>query len=105
LTNLVGLRWEMRGVRQRILLVVGSPLHGVVDFSGCHLLRKLVELLVHFSLGLKEYGVIFCAMVGFTVVEHAIRRSEYVWALTAAMAMIWCGASLVVLSKPLIEGY
>jgi hypothetical protein len=32
----------------RILLVVRSPLHGVVDFLGCSLLRRLYGILVHF---------------------------------------------------------
>jgi hypothetical protein len=52
--------------------VVWSPLHSVVDFSGCHLLRRLNGCLFHFSLGLEEYGAIFCVMVGFTAIEHAV---------------------------------
>jgi hypothetical protein len=52
--------------------VVGSPLHSVVDFYGCCLLRRLVGFLVHFSFRLEEYEAIYCAMVGLAVVEHAV---------------------------------
>jgi hypothetical protein len=83
-------------------MVVGSPLHSVVDFSGCQLLGRLVGFLVHSSFGLKEYGTIFCVMVGFTVVEHAVWRSECVWASVVTATMIRCTASLIVLCKSLI---
>jgi hypothetical protein len=45
---------------------------------------------------------IFGAMVGLAVVEHAVRRSECVWASVAASAAVWCTASLIVLSESLI---
>jgi hypothetical protein len=61
---------------------------GGVPISGCHLFQRLVGLLVHFPQGLEEYGAVFCAMVGCTVVEHAIRRSERIWASTTATAAI-----------------
>jgi hypothetical protein len=82
--------------------VVGSPLHGVVDFSGCYLLRRLRGFLVHFSFGLEEYEAIFCAMIGLIVVKHIVQRSECVWASAATTTAIWCAASLIVLSESLI---
>jgi uncharacterized membrane protein required for colicin V production len=56
--------------------VVGCPLHSMVDFSRCHLLRRLVGFFVHFSFGLEEYAAIFCVMVGLAVVEHAVWRYD-----------------------------
>jgi hypothetical protein len=47
---------------------------------------------------------IFGAMVGLTAMRHAIWRSECVWAIVVATSMVWCTASLVVLSESLIEG-
>jgi hypothetical protein len=76
----------------------------VVDFSGCRVLRRLPRFLVYFSFGLEEYGAIFCAMVGLAAVEHAVWRSECVWALATIAAMVWRAASLVVLGGSLIEG-
>jgi hypothetical protein len=58
--------------------VAGSPLHGVINFSGCRLLRMLCGVLLQFSPTLKEFGLIFCVMVGFTTVEHAVWRSKCV---------------------------
>jgi hypothetical protein len=43
-------------------------------------------------------------MVGFTVVEHVVWRSECVWASAVIAAMIWCTAYLIVLGKSLIGG-
>jgi hypothetical protein len=43
-------------------------------------------------------------MIDFTVIEHAVRRSKCVLASTATAAMIWCIASLIVLSESLIGG-
>jgi hypothetical protein len=83
-------------VRCRILLVVGSSLHGVIDFSGCYLLRWLRGFLVHFSFGLEEYGAIFYVMIGLTVMKHALQRSECVWASTVTVAVICCAKSLIV---------
>jgi hypothetical protein len=51
--------------RMRISLVMWSPLHCVVDFSGCGLIRRLCRILLHFLFRLKIDGAIFCAMVGF----------------------------------------
>jgi hypothetical protein len=45
----------------------------------------------------------FCAMVGFTVVEHAVWRSECVWASVTTVAAIWCTASFAVLVESLIR--
>jgi hypothetical protein len=68
--------------------VVGSPLHDVVDFSGCRLLRRLCRILLHFSFRLKEYGEIFCAVVDFTAIEHAVLRSECARASVVTVATI-----------------
>jgi hypothetical protein len=84
--------------------VVGSPLHGVVDFSGCCLLQRLVGFLAHFSFGLEEYGAIFCLMIGLAAVKHAVWRSEYVWLSAMTATTIWCATSLIVLGESLIGG-
>jgi hypothetical protein len=76
--------------------VVGSPLHGVIYFSGWWLWRTLSGFLVHFPLGFKENGAIFGAMVGFTIVVHAVRAFHCVWASAATAATIWSSASLAV---------
>lgn len=80
--------------------MVGRPLHGMVDFSRCRLLRRLLGVLVHLSFGFKEYGAIFRAVVSTTTMEHAIWGSECVWASTATTAAIWCAASLTVMGGP-----
>jgi hypothetical protein len=47
---------QMLRVIWRILLAVGCPLHSVVDFSRCHLLRRLVGLFGPFFLDLRNIG-------------------------------------------------
>jgi hypothetical protein len=84
--------------------VVESPLHGVIDFFGCRLWRRLCGVLLNFSFRLKEYGAIFHTVVGFTMMEHAVRRYECVRASAVTTAMIPCAASLVVVGESLIEG-
>jgi hypothetical protein len=69
-------------------------LHGVVDFSWYGLLRRMCGILLYFSFRLKEDVTIFGSMVGFTALEHAVRRFECVRASTATSATIWCAASL-----------
>jgi hypothetical protein len=83
--------------------VVGSPLHCVVDFPGCRLLQRLVRHLVHFPFGLEEYGTIFYVVVGLAAMEHALRRSECVWASATSATTVWRTTSLVVLSGSLVE--
>jgi hypothetical protein len=56
--------------------------------------------LVHLSLGLDECGAVISAMIGLTIVKHAVRRSKCVW----ASAVIWCATSLIVLSESQIGG-
>jgi hypothetical protein len=51
--------------------VMQNPLHGVVDFSGCGLMRRLYRILLHFIFGLKIDREIFCVMVGFAAMIHA----------------------------------
>jgi hypothetical protein len=50
LTCLVNLWWKKQRIRWRVLLMMGVPLHGVVDFSGCRLLRGFHRVLIHFLL-------------------------------------------------------
>jgi hypothetical protein len=84
--------------------VVGSPLHSVIEFSGCRLLRSLAGFQVHFPFGLEEYEAIFCAVVVLTDMELAVQRSECAWASAVSVATVWRVASLVVLSGSLVEG-
>jgi hypothetical protein len=84
--------------------VIGSPLHGVVYFSGWWLVRRLSGFLLHFPLGFKENGAIFGAVVGFTFVVHALRGFHCVWASATTAATIWGSSSLVVCGGSLIEG-
>jgi hypothetical protein len=84
--------------------VVWSPLHGVVDFLECELMRRLCRTLLHFLFHLKIDGAIFCAMVGFIAMVHAIWRFHCVWASTAPAAMVRSSASLVVLGRGIFDG-
>jgi hypothetical protein len=52
---------------------------------------------------LKIDETIFCAMVGFIVMVHAIWRFHCVWALVMPLSMVQSSASLVVLGGSLIE--
>jgi hypothetical protein len=52
--------------------VMRSPLHGVVDFSGCGLMRRLFRILLYFLFGLKIDGPIFYEMVGFAAMVHGV---------------------------------
>jgi hypothetical protein len=61
-------------VGQGISLVMRSPLLGVVDFSGCELVRRLCRILLHFLFALKVDGIIFCSMIGVTAMVHAVWR-------------------------------
>jgi hypothetical protein len=63
--------------------VMQNPLHGVVDVSGCGLMRRLCQILLHFIFGLKIDGTIFCAMVGFTAMVHVVWRFHCVLAPAA----------------------
>jgi hypothetical protein len=52
--------------------VVRSPLHAVIDFSGCGLLRRLCVILLYFSLRVKKDRAIIGAVVGCAAMVHAI---------------------------------
>jgi uncharacterized membrane protein required for colicin V production len=80
-----------------------SPLHGVVEFSGCGLVRRLCRILLHFLFGLKIDGAIFYVMVDFTTMVHAVWRFHYVWALATPPATVRSSTSLVILGGSLIE--
>jgi hypothetical protein len=56
--------------------------------------------LLHLSFGFEEYGAVFCAVVGFTIVINAVQSLVCVWTLASA----WCAASLAILARPLVEG-
>jgi hypothetical protein len=83
--------------RMRISLVMWSPLHCVVDFSGCGLMQRLCRILLNFLFRLKIDGAIFCVMVGFIAMIHAVWWFHCVWASAAPQAMVQSSASLVVL--------
>jgi uncharacterized membrane protein required for colicin V production len=87
----------MRRVGRGILLVMRSPFHGVVDFSGCGSVQRLCRILLHFLIGLKIDWAIFCAMVGFGAMVHEVWRFHSVWASAVPPAMVQSFASLVVL--------
>jgi hypothetical protein len=101
---MIVLWWKERRIGWRILLVVKSPLHGVVDFSGCDLLWWLCGVLLHFSFGVKEDGTMFGAVVSFAAMVHAGRRLECVGAMPMTSAPIWCAAYLVALHESLLRG-
>jgi hypothetical protein len=61
----------------------------VVNLSGQSLLRRLVGVLLQFSFGLEEDGVVFCAMVGFTITVHVVRRLECVRVAATTVAIAW----------------
>jgi hypothetical protein len=58
--------------------------------------------LLHLSFRLEEYGIIFDVVVDFTIILHAVRRPECVWA--SALTSVSGAASLIVFGKPLVEG-
>jgi hypothetical protein len=76
--------------------VVGSPLHGVIDFSGCGLMRRLCGIVLHFF-HLHIDGAIFGAVVGCATMIHAVRRFECVRPSVMASVMIQCSSSLAAL--------
>jgi hypothetical protein len=98
LVVLVGLWWKRR-IGWRILLVMWSPLRGVVDFIGSGLLRRLCGILLHFSFRLKKNGAIFGAVVLFAAMVHAVQRFECV----RVSAVISCSASLAALHESLVR--
>jgi hypothetical protein len=93
----------MRRVGWGISLVMRSPLHSEVDFSGCGLVRRLCQILLHFLFGLKIDGAIFCAMVGVAAMVHVVWRFHCVWASAAPLATVRSSTSLVVLGGSSIE--
>jgi hypothetical protein len=68
--------------------VVRSSLHGVVDFSGCRLMRRLCRILLHFLIRLKIDGAIFSVMVAFTTMVHAVWMFHCVWASTVPWSTV-----------------
>jgi hypothetical protein len=84
------------------MLVMWSPSHGVVDISGCGLMRRLCRILLYFF-RLKIDGAIFCAMVGFIAMVHAVWRFHCVLTSAAPLPMFQSSTSLVVLGGSLIK--
>jgi hypothetical protein len=82
--------------------VMRSPLHSVVDFLGCGLVRGCAESCSIFS-GLKVDRAIFCVMIGVAAMVHAVWRFHCVWASAAPPATVQSSASLVILGGSLIE--
>jgi hypothetical protein len=65
---------------------------------------KAAQILVPFFFWTREiWGNLLCDDC-LTFVKYAVRRSECVWVSATTVAAIWCTASLIVLSKCLIEG-
>jgi hypothetical protein len=64
----------VRRVGWGVLLGVGSPLHGVIDFSGRGLMRRLDGILVHFLFCLQISRAIYVVVVGCATIVHAVWR-------------------------------
>jgi hypothetical protein len=62
--------------------------HGVIDFLGCGLMRRLCGDLLHFLFCLQIDGAIFAMVVCFSAVIHAVRRFECVRPSATASAVI-----------------
>jgi hypothetical protein len=103
LVVMIGLRRKMRRVGWGILLVVGSPLHGVIDFSWCGLMWRLCGILLYFLFWIQKGGAIFGVAVGCAVVIHVVRRFECVRSSAMAWATIRCSASFATLCGSLVE--
>jgi hypothetical protein len=82
---------------------VGSPLHGVIDFSGCGLMQRLRGILLHFLFRLQIDGAIFGVVVGCAVMIHAVWRFECIRPSVVASVTIRCSTSLAVLCGSLVE--
>jgi hypothetical protein len=93
----------MRRIGWGILLVVRSPLHGVIDFSRHGLVRRLCRILFYFLFCLEIDGEIFGVMASCAVVVHAVWRFECVRPSAMATAMVRSSASLAALCGSLVE--
>jgi hypothetical protein len=69
----------------------------MVDLPGRRLLQRLFGVFLHLSFRLEEYGAIFCAVVGFTAVEHAVLRLIGAWTSAMTTASPWCAPLLMIL--------
>jgi hypothetical protein len=65
-----------------------SLLHGVVDFLGCGLVRRLCRILLHLLFGLEIDGAIFCVIVDFAAMVHPVWRFYCAWASAMPPAMV-----------------
>jgi hypothetical protein len=88
----------MRRVGWEILLVMRSSLCGVIDFSGCGLMRRFCRILFHFL-----DGAIFGVIVGCAAVIHVVWRFECVRPSVVASAAIRCSTSFIALCGSLVE--
>jgi hypothetical protein len=79
------------------MMVVRSPLHGMVDLTGRRLLQRLLGILIYLPFRLEEYGAIFCVVIGFITVEHVVHRLVGVWTSAVTTASAWCAPSLMML--------
>jgi hypothetical protein len=103
LAILVSLCWIMREVGWGVLLVLRSPLHGVVDFHWLQLWWRLLGVLVQFRFGVNVDGAIFGFVVGFVAMVHVVEGSWCIWASTAPTASVPSSASLAALWRPLVK--
>jgi hypothetical protein len=86
-----------------MLLVVRSPLHGVVDFSELQLWRRLSGVLVHLPLGVDVDRAVFSVMVGIIAMVHAVQVSRCVWASVLPTTSVGSSTSLAALGKSLVK--
>jgi hypothetical protein len=63
-----------------VLLVVWSPLHGVVDFPRLQLWRRLSGVLVHFPFGVDVDGAIIGFVMSFVAMVRAVQGSRCIQA-------------------------
>jgi hypothetical protein len=94
LAILVCLCQIMQEVGWGVLLVVWSPLHGMVDFPRLQLRQRLVGVLVHFLFGVDVDGAIFGFVVGFVAMVHVVEGSWCIQASAAPMTSVRSSTSL-----------
>jgi hypothetical protein len=76
LAILVCLYMVMREVGWGVLLVMRSPLHGVVHFPRMQLRRRLSGVLVYFSFGVDVDGAIFGFVIGVIAMVDTVQGLE-----------------------------
>jgi hypothetical protein len=83
--------------------VVSSQLHGVIDFLGCGLVRRLCGILPHFLFHLQIDEAIFGAVIGCAVVVLTVWRFECVRPSATASTTVQWSTSLAGLCGSFIK--